>query len=289
MSYQPNLNNVNLWIQVKEQVPECIVVHETKVKKEALRPHVRLVICAGAGTENVDMETCNAKAIYVVQCDDLDTCAIAEAVIGLMINVDRRICEQTQLLKQGEWHKASYTKCLGLKDSVLGLVGYSKVAQQVLKVALALGMRVVVYTREWPKFKPKGFHFVTLDDLLEQSDFVSLHLEVNEQTEGIVDDYFLGQMKPTAVLVNTEDSRLVEEKDLLHKLKHTRAFWCALDCYDKMPIAHEITFKNELTMHPRCLAMHNIASTTEEVASVRTAQILKHVQSYTEGQVSAAN
>lgn len=110
-----------------------------------------------------------------------------------------------------------FANCLGLKDRTLGLIGFGNVARKVLPIAKALGLKVVVYTKtKINELEDQlGFKYVTLNELLSNSDIVSLHIPFNQKTEGIVNESFLSKMNQSSVLINTAHSGLVVEEDLI--------------------------------------------------------------------------
>jgi D-3-phosphoglycerate dehydrogenase len=119
-----------------------------KVKSEALEQSRKLmmIVRAGVGSDNIDKEYCNERGIFIADCPLLNANAIAELTIGLILNCDRRIALQNEMLKLGRWDKKLFSTCSkGLNQSVLGLVGYDAVAQNVAKIAKAMGMEILVY------------------------------------------------------------------------------------------------------------------------------------------------
>ena len=155
-----------------------------------LNPNLKLVIKCGSDTSSIDVDYCSQLGIFVAVCEGKNASAAAELTIGHITSVDRRISEGVSLLHQNKWNKGMFANCLGLKDRTLGLIGFGNVAQKVLPIALALGLKVIVHTRS-VKEQGGNIKFVTLNELLSQSDIVSLHLPFTEKTNVLVDEEFL--------------------------------------------------------------------------------------------------
>ena len=110
-------------------------------------PKLQLVVRAGAGYDTIDVNHCAKQGIYVANCPGKNAHAVAELAMALILSIDRRIAEGVQLLKEGQWNKASFANCAGLKGRTLGIIGFGCIAQLVLTRAKAFDMNVIVHTR----------------------------------------------------------------------------------------------------------------------------------------------
>ena len=227
------MNSVSIETAVKEKKPDVLVVNQTKVKRVSvdLNPNLKLVIKCGSDASTIDVDYCSQLGIFVAVCAGKNASAAAELTIGHITSVDRRISEGVSLLHQKKWNKGMFANCLGLKDRTLGLIGFGNVAQKVLPIAEALGLKVIVHTRTVIE-QDKHIKFVTLNELLSQSDIVSLHVPFSEKTEGLVNEAFLQKMNPTAVLINTAHCGLVVDSDLAQHLEDNKSFHYAADVFE---------------------------------------------------------
>ena len=133
MIYDTKFKDAKLKEAMAAHNPDVLVVRSTKVNKEAISAatNLKLIIRAGAGYDNIDFNFAATKSIKVANCPGKNSSAVAELTIGLMLAVDRRIVENTTLLKSAKWNKAAYAKCKGLKDNTLGLIGLGFVGKNV--------------------------------------------------------------------------------------------------------------------------------------------------------------
>ena len=128
------------------------------------------------------------KGIYVANCPGKNANAVAELTIALILSIDRRTAEGNALLKEGKWNKGMFASCKGVRGRTLGLIGFGNIGQAVAVAANALGMKVLVNTRTVKEGLDKqiGFTYVSQDELLANSDIVSLHTPSTAETKGMV-------------------------------------------------------------------------------------------------------
>ena len=167
--YEPHLNSVSIENAVKEKKPDILVVNQTKVKRALVDAdsNLKLVVKCGSDASNIDVDYCSQKGVFVATCVG-NANAVAELTISHLVSLDRKISEGVALLHQQKWNKGMFANCLGLKDRTLGLIGFGKVAQKVVPIARALGLKVIVHTRtKLPDIEEKlDFKYVPLNELL---------------------------------------------------------------------------------------------------------------------------
>jgi glyoxylate reductase len=218
----------------------------------AAGPQLRIVANYAVGVNNVDLDACRRRGVVVANTPDVLTEATAELTIALMLALLRRVAEGDRLIRRGEDWIWAPNLMLGrsLGGLTLGLVGHGRIGQAVERVALAHGMRVVWSGRDRGQ---------SLDTLLSDSDVVSLHLPLTEETHHLIDAAALALMKPTAVLVNTSRGPIVDEAALVEAVAEGRIAGAALD-----------VFEHEPKVHPGLLGLDNVVlvphlgSATEE-------------------------
>lgn len=245
--------------------PEVLVVRSTKVLAADIdaNPSLALIIRAGAGYDTIDVAHASTKGVYVANCPGKNATAVAELTMGLIISIDRRLGENYKLQKEGKWRKGMFTKCLGLKGRTLGLIGFGNIAQRVATRALAFEMNVLTFNRSHKTIE--GVEAVsTLDELLERSDIISIHVPNNKDTKGMVNKDFLSKMKPDGVLINTARGAAVEEEDLQQHLEENQNFWFGTDVLKGEPSEKECDWEHPLGMHPRVYGSHHIGASTKQ-------------------------
>ena len=149
----------------------------------------------------------------MANCPGKNANAVSELAIGLILAIDRRTAEGIMMLKSGHWNKGMFANCRGIKGRTIGLIGFGNIAKLVCKAALALEMNVLVHTRTRHAGLDEelGFTYADLDQLLTESDIVSVHTPKTPQTVGMVNEEFLAKMKPDGMLINTSRGDVVNE------------------------------------------------------------------------------
>ncbi len=197
-------------------------------------PKLKYLAIAFSGTDHVDLAYCNKKNIFVSNAAGYSTYAVAEITIGLMISVLRS-------LPSMEFNTRTMQNRMGflggeLFDKTIGIAGTGLIGSRVAELVLAFGCKVLAWSRsENTTLKNKGITYVDKEILLEQSDILSLHLPLTEETLGFIGKEEIMKMKPSAVLINTARGRLVDEYALLVALKMGRIAGAGLDVYDREP------------------------------------------------------
>lgn len=200
----------------------------------AALPKLKLISRPGTGVDGIDLEACRKQGIAVTHLRGNDADEIAEHAIALMLCCLRRIPEMDRALRAGQW-SADYIR--GARGATLGIVGLGAIGRRTALLGKALGMRVLAWSfgEDDGRAAEAGAARVALDDLLRQSDVVSLHLRVSPDTRGMFDSRRLGLMKPGAVLVNTARGALVDRDALLAALRERRIV-AGLDVFHTEPL-----------------------------------------------------
>ncbi len=250
---------------------EVLVVRSaTKVTKEVIEAgrKLRIIARAGAGLDNIDVQAAQERGVKVLNAPESVRVAVAELTMGLMLSWCRHISRADRGMKEGRWEKSAL---MGreLKGKALGLVGVGGIGLEVAKRARAFEMMLLgcdpVKRQE---FLDLGGKYVELDELLKQSDFVSLHVPLNPSTKGMIGERELRLMKPTAVLVNTARGPVVQEEALLRALREGWIAGACLDVYWEEPLGG-----HPLTQLPNVLLTPHLGASTEE-AQLKAALII---------------
>ena len=202
---------------------------------------VKLIVEAGTGYNNIDLNAAKERGITVCNIPAYSTERVAHTVIMMILNFASTMQKQIGMLAKGD--RSNFTKYLQVSHTevngkTLGVVGAGHIGMEVIKVAKALGMNVLVHTRT-PKADGDGIRYVSLDELLENSDYITLHCPLNDQTKHIINKEAIGKMKPSAVIVNTGRGPLINEADLCEALLSKRIAGAGLDVQEVEPPAED--------------------------------------------------
>ena len=226
------------------QGARVVVTKELPVSADLLSQFpdtVELIVEAGTGYNNIDLDAAKKKGITVCNIPAYSTERVAHTVIMMILNFASTMQQQIGMLAKG--NRSNFTKYLQVShtevnDKTLGVVGAGHIGMEVIKVAKALGMNILVHTRT-PKADGDGIRYVSLDELLENSDYISLHCPLNDQTKHLINKETIGKMKPNAVIVNTGRGPLINERDLCEALAAKRIVGAGLDVQEVEPPAED--------------------------------------------------
>ena len=226
------------------QGARVVVTKELPVSADLLSQFpdtVELIVEAGTGYNNIDFDAAKKKGITVCNIPAYSTERVAHTVIMMILNFASTMQQQIGMLAKG--NRSNFTKYLQVSHTevngkTLGVVGAGHIGMEVIKVAKALGMNILVHTRT-PKADGDGIRYVSLDELLENSDYISLHCPLNDQTKHLINKETIGKMKPNAVIVNTGRGPLINEKDLCEALAAKRIAGAGLDVQEVEPPAED--------------------------------------------------
>lgn len=197
----------------------------------AAAPGLRYVLRIGTGTDNIDLNAAAAHGVTVEALPGLNAPAVAEYAFGLMLAAARRIPEADRSMRAGE-----FTRFPGrhLGGRTLGLIGYGEIARLMVPKARGFDMDVITYRRSAAP-PADGVRAVGLDELLAQSDFISVHVPLTEQTRSMIGRREFGLMRDGVVLVNTARGAVVDEQELYRALAGGKVAACGLDVFASEP------------------------------------------------------
>ena len=202
---------------------------------------VKLIVEAGTGYNNIDLNAAKERGITVCNIPAYSTERVAHTVIMMILNFASTMQKQIGMLAKGD--RSNFTKHLQVSHTevngkTLGVVGAGHIGMEVIKVAKALGMNVLVHTRT-PKADGDGIRYVSLDELLENSDYITLHCPLNDQTKYMINREAISKMKTSAVIVNTGRGPLINEAELCEALATKRIAGAGLDVQEVEPPAED--------------------------------------------------
>ncbi|HDH41795.1 MAG TPA: hypothetical protein ENG12_05265 [Candidatus Altiarchaeales archaeon] len=214
-----------------------IVRSGTKVTKEVIeKSNLKIIGRAGVGLDNIDMEAARKRGIMVVNSPEASTISVAELVIGSLIALMRNIIQAHTSMKEGKWERSKF---MGneLFGKTIGIIGFGRIGREVALRAIAFGMDVLVYDPGITGEDAREYNcrLLDLDELLKNSDIVTLHVPLTDTTRGMIDERRLNMMKNSAILVNIARGGLVDEEALYRVLKENKIKGAVLDVFEEEP------------------------------------------------------
>ncbi|MDX2149085.1 MAG: NAD(P)-dependent oxidoreductase [Planctomycetota bacterium] len=290
--YEPETGAEKLVDALSAHRPEILVVRSTKVQAKAIEAArvagVKLIVRAGAGVDNIDVPAATNAGIKVCNCPGMNADAVAELAIGLLISCDRRIPDQTVELRSGAWNKKEYAKARGLRGATLGIVGFGNIGIRVARIAKAMGMKVMVWSKNLSRDECEAAQVIhrgssrdELDQLLPECDAITLHVAATSETEKLVDAKFLGLMKPGAYLINTSRGSVVDEAALRDAVL-SKGIRAGLDVYQNQPSQTQGPFDCAIAKLPGVYCTHHAGASTDQAQlavadeTVRIIGVYKH-------------
>ncbi|HET6847055.1 MAG TPA: D-glycerate dehydrogenase [Anaerolineales bacterium] len=239
---------------------------------------LKVISNCAVGVDNIDIRAASARGIPVGNTPDVLTDATADLAFGLLLATARRIVEGAEYVKAGNWRTWDPQLLLGadLAGRTLGIIGFGRIGQAMARRARGFGLRIC-YVDHVVCDEPDVTR-VDMDDLLSASDFVSLHVPLNEGTHHLINDDTLARMKPTAILINTSRGPVVDHAALYRALYDGRLFAAGLDVTEPEPLPAD----SPLLTLPNCVVVPHLGSaslwTREQMALLAAENLIAGVQ-----------
>ena len=284
---EPGLTADSLTDAIRKHSPEVLVVRSTKVNRDAIiaSPSLELIVRAGAGTDNIDVEAASARGIFVSNCPGRNSIAVAELAWGLILSCDRRIPDQVADLRAGIWKKKEYAKSAGLHGKTLGIVGLGRIGQEIAHRGRAFGMNVIAWGRKLDQLKADEMNIdycESLLNLMKMSDVVTVNVSANSETQGIVNEECIFAMKPGSTLINTSRGSVIDQKALAQAID-TLGIKAGLDVFANEPAAGDNSFTDDIVERPCVYGTHHVGASTEQAQKAiadKTVEIIRtHLES----------
>lgn len=278
----------------------------SRVTKEVLQqfPNLKLIALRCVGFNQVDIDYCKEHNIQVVNSFGYGNVTVAEFAFGLMLDVMRKISRSYMNLKNDHLNRDVYMG-FELKDKTIGIIGTGAIGSEVIRIAKGFGMNVLAYDI-FPKealTEKYGVKYVDLEELLKESDIVSLHAPLTENNFHLIDEEKIKLMKPTATIVNTARGELIDTKALYSALSENRIFGAGLDVLEAENMLTKpdpildfdyLTddYIRQTLVNERLLKLHNVAVTPHIAYNTKEAQdrilsiTMNNITSFFEGNVT---
>lgn len=257
---------------------DCVVLSNFKYGRDIISqcPALKMICVAFTGVDHVDMEYCRERRITVCNCAGYSTVAVADLVMGFVINLARNIPECDKAVREG----GTKAGLVGyeLEGKRFGVIGMGAIGSRVCYLANAFGCKVYGYSRTSKKIE--NVEFVSMDKLLETCDIVSLHVPLNHSTKGLIGKEQLGKMKKSAFLINTSRGPVVDSQALAEALKQRQIAGAAIDVFEVEPPIPQ----DHILLHaPNLIATPHIAFASEQAFEKRAMIVCENIKRWIDG------
>lgn len=262
---------------------DAVIITNLPFPGEVLRQceRLRYVDVAFTGVDHLDVACCREKGISVSNASGYSDVAVAELALSMMLARSRNIVPCNEAVRQG----GTKDGLVGteLFNKTLGVVGTGKIGAAVIRLGLAFGMKVLAHSRtKKPELEALGVSFLPLEELMAQSDIVSLHVPLNDATRGLISQEMLGLMRPTAMLINTARGPVVDNAALAEALQAGRIAGAGIDVFETEP---PIPDSHPLLNAPNTLLTPHVAFATREALERRAEIVFDNLKAWLGGTV----
>jgi len=280
LSKIPNINIIDCkkeiknWKNTEEEIIEiskdadAIIVQFAKITKNIIENLNKCKIIAryAIGVDTIDVKAANKKGIIVSNVPDYCLEEVSDTAIGHILNCIRKISFSRDLLLQNKFDFSLIKPMKKMSDLVIGILGFGNIGRAVARKLKEFNVQLLVYD---PYFKEqekyKSIKFVTFDDIIKESDVITIHLPLNKETKHMLSSEQFNNMKDEVIIINTSRGEIINEKDLLSALNNKKVSCCGLDV-----LQTENFYENILTHHPRVIVTPHIG--WNSVSSIKELQ-----------------
>ena len=257
-----DVNDIDLIVQ-KSKDADAIIINKTPISRKALDklPNLKYIGLLATGYNVVDIDAAKEKGITVTNVPTYGTDSVAQMTFALLLELTNNVGIHNAAVKAGKWSKSPdwcfwESPLIQLSGKTLGIIGYGRIGQSVGKIAQAFGMKVIAMANNPRKeLENKDMKYVELDELLGNSDFISLHCPLTDETKGIINKKSIHKMKSNVMIINTSRGGLIVEDDLADALNRERIAGAALDVVSVEPIKPD----NPLLKAKNCILTPHIS------------------------------
>jgi len=257
---------------------EIVIISNIKLPSSVLAacPRLKMLSVAFTGLDHIDLEYCSQHGIKVQNAAGYSTTAVSELAVGLMLDVLRHVTALDGTIRQNSGRGSFLGR--ELRGKTVGVVGTGAIGTATIKLLLAFGCKVLAYNRsKHQEVIDLGVNYCSLDDLLKNSDIVTLHVPMTVETRHLINAERLVLMKPTAILINTARGNVVDIPALAQALKEGRIAGAGVDVYEQEP---PLPTSHPLLNVPNCVAVPHIGFATREAFDIRAGIVFDHVNEF---------
>ena len=266
---------------------EIVITNKTLLPRKVLEklPKLKYIGLLSTGYNVVDIDYAKSRGIPVCNVPTYSTYAVAQLTFALISEIYNNVALHNQAVHNGEWSDCRdfcfwKTPLINLQGKTIGIIGYGKIGSTVAKIADAYGMNILCYV---PSKKPQpdfdNFRFTSLDELIRESDIISLHCPLTPETTGLVNEEFISKMKKSAIIINTSRGASVDENALAKALNEGRIFGAGVDVLSTEPPKKD----NPLLSCDRCIITPHIAWAGFETRQRLIGIVYDNLKSYLDG------
>ena len=263
--------------KVLKEFDVLIVRSKTKVTKEIIdkvaNSRLKLIIRAGVGLDNIEVDYGKSLGMEIKNTPNASTNSVAELVIGHIFSLARVIGISNVTMREGKWNKKTY-KGIEFSGKTIGIIGMGRIGQSVAKKAEVLGMKVVYYTIEG-KHNDLEYDFLSIEDLLKISDFISIHVPYDKNKGPLIGKAEFKLMKDGIYIINCSRGKVIDEKALVESLNNHKVAGAGLDVFEEEP-----TNNKELLNHENVSVTPHIGASTIEAQNKIEEEVFSIVKKF---------
>lgn len=264
---------------------EVLILNKTVVDRTFFDacPKLKCICLLATGYNNIDLVTAKERGVAVCNVPGYSTDSVAQLVFGFFLQLAVSLPQYEKSVRDGVWCASNRYTYLSwniseLAGKTLGIVGYGEIGRKVAKIGDAFGMKILVHTRTVREDGPVTF--CSLEEVLKNADFLSLHCPLTEQTRGMIGEKELAMMKPTAFLVNTSRGGVVQEQPLADALNSGRLAGAGIDVLETEPMASSCPYRTA----KNCLVTPHIAWAAKEARARLLAEVAENIRAFSNGE-----
>ncbi|MDO5026637.1 MAG: NAD(P)-dependent oxidoreductase [Tissierellia bacterium] len=261
---------------------EILMIANTKLPDSVIEKSekLKLINVAFTGFDHVNVELAKEKGIKVSNASGYSNTSVSELVIGMVLNIYRKLSTGDTMTRQGKTH-ADYYKGLEIKDKTVAIIGTGNIGLETAKLFKAFGANLIAYSRHEDQEALKlGVKYLPLEDVFKKADIISVHLALNKHTEGFVNRDLLSLMKKDAILINCSRGPIVDNQALADLLNEEKIAYAGIDVFDmEPPLAPDYPLLNS----KNTLLSPHIAYLTDEAMVRRAAIAFDNTMSFARG------
>ena len=282
---EPDILLYDRLVQEIGDIDAMISLLSDKIDAELLAhaPDLKIIANYAVGYNNIDLAACSQRNICVTNTPDVLTDATADLTFTLMLSVAKRIAEGDRMVRSGQFAGWGPMLLLGgdITGKTLGIIGAGRIGTAVARRAAGFNMKILYYDLgPNPELEKNGAEFTPLENLISQSDFVTLHVPLNESTFHLLNEQRLAMMKPTAYLINTSRGPVVDEKALVEALRQKVIAGAGLDVFEEEP-----RLADGLADLPNTVLLPHIASATVDTRTRMSIMAAENIIQRANGEV----
>lgn len=264
---------------------DCIVMNRIVMNKSVLTclPNLKLIATLSTGYNTIDLNTAALQGVTVCNVPFYCIETVAQQAFALLLELCNHVQAHTHTVRQGNWEESvsmnsSVFPIFELSGKKLGIIGYGNIGKAVARIGRAMGMEILTYSRH-PRPSGFGETFLPLEEVLRNSDVVSVHCALNDETRGLLNRERLSLMKPSAYLINTSRGAVIEEEALAQALNDGRLAGAGLDVLTQEPPLPD----NPLLTAKNCVITPHIGWSSKDARARLIETVAGNIRSYLEG------